>query len=191
MEMNKKNINIPNILSVYRLFVFPVILGTVVYRVEQLFVILLVINLVTDVLDGLLARLLDQETELGARLDSIADFGTYVMAISGIFVFRYAEIAPYLTSFLVFVGLFFASYLFSLLKFGRFPSLHLYSWKIGGYIQGVFFFVLFVNDFYPALYYVMVTWGILAFSEHLVIQFMLPEMRSNQKGLYWLIRNRK
>jgi cardiolipin synthase len=189
--MEKNIVNVPNALSFYRLISFPVVIVLCLYRVELLFVTLLVINLVTDVLDGFIARVFDMQTEFGARLDSVADFGTYILAIVGVFTFKTEEIQPYLTSFFVFLGLFFGAYLLSLIRFKRFPSLHLYSWKIGGYIQGIFFFVLFVLDFNSILYYIMVFWGIIAFTEHIIIQLKLPEMRSNQKGLYWVINKQK
>lgn len=130
------------------------------------------------------------ETEFGARLDSLADIGTYILAILGVLLFKLDEFQPHLNSFYVFIGFYIASNILSLIKFKRTPSLHLYSWKIGGYIQGIFFFILFVFDFYPGYYYFMIIWGILAFSEHMIIQLILPEMRSNQKGLYWVLKNR-
>ena len=183
-------INIPNILSFYRLISFPVVLIFALLGYENLFVVLLVINLITDIFDGLIARMLKQQTEYGARLDSIADIGTYILAVTGVFVFKWNDFAPHMLSFGTFLFLFVFSNLLSVLKFRRFPSLHLYSWKIGGYIQGAFFFALFVFGFNIYFYYFMVFWGILSFIEHITIQLMLSEMKSNQKGLYWVIKNK-
>ncbi|MEZ4967058.1 MAG: CDP-alcohol phosphatidyltransferase family protein [Saprospiraceae bacterium] len=181
-------LNIPNILSLYRLLSFPFVFYLAWTGQERLFVWFLCINLVTDILDGLIARVFNMMTEIGAKLDSLADLGTYILAFLGIFLFKSADFQPHLFSFCTFIGLFVLCYLFSLIKFGRFPSLHLYSWKIGGYIQGFFFFALFVFGFSKAFYYIMVTWGIAAFLEHLIIQIIIPEMRSNAKGLYWILR---
>jgi cardiolipin synthase len=183
-------LNIPNLLSLYRLFSFPFILYLALANQESWFVLLLCINLVTDVLDGFIARAFNMKTEIGARLDSIADMFTYLLAILGVFKFKKAEFAPHLISFSLFIGLFVFSHLLSLVKFGRFPSLHLYSWKIGGYIQGAFFFVLFVFDFYTGFYYLMITWGILAFLEHILIQLILKKMITNAKGLFWVVRDK-
>ncbi len=181
-------LNIPNILSLYRIVAFPVIIWTLIINYETLFIWLICINLITDILDGWIARTFNMQTEIGARIDSIADIGTYICAFGGIFMFKYLEFEPHLISFLTMIGLFIASNLLSLAKFGRFPSLHLYSNKIGGYIQGFFFFVLFVFGFYTTFYYFMVTWGILAFSEHIIIQLIIKKMRSNAKGLYWVLK---
>ncbi len=158
---------------------------------ELLFTWLICISLITDILDGWIARTFNMQTEIGAKLDSIADIGTYIGAILGIFVFKYLDIQPHLVSFSIFIGLFVITNLLSFVKFRKSASLHLYSWKIGGYIQGFFFFTLFVFDFYTPFYYVMVTWGIASFLEHITIQLIIKEMRSNAKGLYWVLKEKK
>lgn len=184
----KEKITIPNLLSFYRLAAFPVILFLALAGHEQAFAVLIIINLVTDVLDGMIARIMKQQTEFGARLDSIADMGTYLLVFLGIWMFKRADFAPHIVSFSIFIGLFIGALGLSIIKFGRFPSLHLYSWKIGGYIQGTFFFTLFAFGFFTPFYYFMVIWGIMAFLEHVIIQLIIPEMRSNVKGLYWVLK---
>ncbi|MCD7899045.1 MAG: CDP-alcohol phosphatidyltransferase family protein [Bacteroides sp.] len=189
--MAEKIYNIPNLLSFYRILVFPYILYLAITEQENLFAIFLVINLLTDILDGFIARRFNMQTEFGARLDSAADIGTYILAIAGIFIFKAEDFRPHLISFYIFIFLLLAAYILSLIRFGRFPSLHLYSWKIGGYIQGGFFCVLFLFGFNTVFYYFMIIWGILAFCEHMVIQFLLTDMQSNAKGLYWVLKNRQ
>ncbi len=184
----KEKLTIPNLLSFYRLLAFPVILFLALAGHKQAFAVLIIINLVTDVLDGMIARLMKQQSEFGARLDSIADMGTYFLVFLGIWFFKRADFAPHVVSFSVFIGLLIGALVLSLIRFGRFPSLHLYSWKIGGYIQGTFFFTLFAFGFFTPFYYVMVIWGILAFLEHIIIQLIIPKMRSNVKGLYWVLK---
>jgi len=187
----KKILNIPNALSFYRLLAFPVILYLAIAGYEQAFAVLIVINLLSDVLDGLLARLLNQQTEFGAKIDSIADMGTYFLVFLGIGLFKWDDFAPHILSFGTFIALLILALLLSVIKFGRFPSLHLYSWKIGGYIQGTFFVILFVFGFFTPFYYIMIVWGILAFLEHIVIQLIIPEMRTNARGLYWVLKERQ
>jgi cardiolipin synthase (CMP-forming) len=188
---NKQIFNIPNLLSFYRLLAFPFILFLALTHREQLFVIFLVISLLTDVLDGLIARIFKMETEFGARLDSIADIGTLVLAFTGVLLFKWPDFKPHLPSFLAYMVLFFTTQVFSLIKFGRFSSLHLYSWKIGGYIQGLFIIVLFSLGFHTLFYYLMITWAILSTLEHLAIQAILPQMQSNARGLYWVLKQRR
>lgn len=158
---------------------------------EDVFAILIVINLVTDVLDGFFARILNQQTEFGARLDSLADMGTYFLVFLGVWLFKRDDFAPHVISFSIFIGLLLTALTLSLIKFGRFPSLHLYSWKIGGYLQGFFFFLLFTVGFQTIFYFFMIIWGILAFIEHIIIQLIIPEMQSNARGLYWVLKQQK
>lgn len=190
--MNKKEIfTIPNVLSFYRVLIFPVIFWFILSGKETLFAVFLVINLVTDFFDGILARALKQQTTLGARLDSFADNLTYVLAFTGLFVFKAADFMPHLASFIVFIAFLAGSVLMSLIKFKTTPSFHLYSTKAGGYIQAAFFIILFTIGFIPAFYYFMISWGILAAIEHMIIQMLLPHMKSNVKGLWWVLRERK
>ncbi len=188
--VSKKLINVPNVISALRLLAFPVILYMALTGRETAFAVLIMISLLSDVLDGLLARLLNQETEFGARLDSLADFSTYFLVITGIWMFKKDDFTPHIISFSAFLGLLITALLLSLVKFGRFPSLHLYSWKIGGYMQGLFFFILFGFGFFTPLYYVMILWGMLAFIEHIIIQLIITDMKSNARGLYWVLKER-
>lgn len=188
--MKKIPLNIPNILSLYRIIIFPVIIYTLIMEYEQLFTWLICISLITDILDGWIARTFNMQTEIGAKLDSIADVGTYIGAIIGVMVFKYADFEPHFLSFFTFVGLFVFANLLSFIKFGRSASLHLYSSKIGGYLQGFFFFTLFVFDFFTPFYYIMITWGIASFLEHISVQLVLKKMKSNAKGLYWVLKEK-
>ncbi|MDD2426462.1 MAG: CDP-alcohol phosphatidyltransferase family protein [Bacteroidales bacterium] len=189
--MREKILNVPNILTFYRLAAFPVILGFIVYGKESLFVIFMIVNFLTDIADGYIARKFKLETEFGARLDSIADNLTYALAIVGIYVFKREEFLPYVVSFSVFVGFLLLTIIVSLIKFRRLPSFHLYLTKAGGYIQGAFFICLFTIGFIPLFYYIMICWGILGALEHIAIQLVIPEMRSNVKGIYWVLKDRK
>jgi CDP-diacylglycerol--glycerol-3-phosphate 3-phosphatidyltransferase len=170
---------------------FPYVLYLGISQQEFLFAVFLIINLVTDALDGILARTFHLQTEIGARLDALADVGMYISAIIGIFVFKASDFTPHLLSLYIYIGVFAGSVLFSLLKFGRFPSLHLYSSKIGGYLQGIFFFVLFVFGFDTRFYYFVIIWAILAFCEQICVQYVLKQPMSNAKGLYWVLKNQK
>jgi cardiolipin synthase len=185
-------LNVPNILSIYRLVSFPVIAYIAIQGYERLFFWMLLINFITDILDGLIARTFNLQTKIGAKIDSIADFGTYLLVFLGIYLFKADDFLPHIVSFSIFIGLFIFAHVLSLIKFGRMPSFHLYSWKIGGYIQGIFFIVLFSSHgFITAFYYFMLIWGGLAFLEHITIQLMISEMISNAKGLYWVLKSRK
>jgi CDP-diacylglycerol--glycerol-3-phosphate 3-phosphatidyltransferase len=190
--MKKENLlTIPNLLGFYRILMFPVILTFIITKQENLFAIFVTINLLTDILDGFIARQFNMQTEFGARLDSFADDLTYLLAFTGIIVFKRDEFMHHLVWFIVFFAFLALPILIALARYGRTPSFHLYSTKIGGYIQGAFFIALFTIGFIKPFFYFMVAWGILTAIEHIAIQLTLNKPRSNVKGLYWVLREEK
>ena len=189
----KKNefLTIPNLITSFRLLVFPLILYFVLTGNERLFAIFLILSLISDIIDGFIARRFHMETEIGAKLDSFADNLNYLLVFAGLIVFKLEELRPYLFSFIIFMGMLVLTVIVSLIKFRKFPSFHLYMTKIGGYVQGAFFICLFTLGFYAPFYYLVIAWGIIGAIEHIAIQMILPEMRSNVKGLYWVLKERK
>lgn len=192
MRKHYENIfTIPNYLTFFRFLSAPFIIWFIIAGKQNLFVLFIILNLLTDALDGYFARKLNQHTVLGARMDSTADKITYILAFIGLFVFKSEELQPYLGSLLTFVSLGAICLAHSFIKFGKISSLHTYATKIGGYIQGIFFFVLFAHGFVPELYYFMITWAILSVIEMIIIQLIISDMQPNQKGLYWVLKERR
>lgn len=189
--VNKEIFLLPNLITLYRLLVFPLILYFAISEEEVLYTVFIIINLVSDALDGFIARKFRMETELGAKLDSFADNLNYVLVFTGIYIFKLEDLLPYKISLIIFIGSLLLTVVLSLFKFGKFPSFHLYSTKVGGYIQGAFFICLFTIGFMEWFYYLVIVWGIVGAVEHIAIQFLIPEMKSNVKGLYWVLKERK
>ena len=184
-------LNVPNLISLYRLLVFPVILYMALTGKENTYVILLCISLISDVLDGNIARIFKLQTHFGAALDNLADICTYAMALLGLFLFKWTEIEPHAWILYVFLTFFVLSYFVSFFRFGKIPGLHLYSAVSAGYIQSAFFFVLFVFGFYSWMYYLAVGWGAIAYIEKIFVLFKLDDIKIGVKGLYWLMKKEK
>ena len=184
-------LNVPNLLSLYRLIVFPVILYMALTGREDWFVILICISLVTDILDGNIARIWNLQSNFGAALDNLADVFTFAMALLGLFIFKWSEIEPHAWLLYLFLGAFVLSYIVGFYRFGKIPGLHLYGAVIAGYLQGLFFFVLFVWGFYEWFYYLAVGWGALAYIEKILVLLKLDDIRIGVKGLYWLSKEDK
>jgi len=184
-------LNIPNILSLYRLFSFPFVMIFIFTGQQNLFVFFIVFNLVTDFLDGWIARRFNLITEIGSTIDSLADTGTYILVLGGIIAYKWADFQPYLISVSIFFGLFILCEIFPLVKFRKFYSYHTYSAKAGAYLKGLFFIVLFTLGFYSWFYWLIIITGIIHFTESLIITFLLKESKSDVKGLYWILKDSK
>jgi CDP-diacylglycerol--glycerol-3-phosphate 3-phosphatidyltransferase len=70
--------NLPNQLSALRMLSVPVLLVLAWNGSAGIFLVIFGLALVSDVLDGALARRLDLESDFGARLDQWADFALWV-----------------------------------------------------------------------------------------------------------------
>jgi cardiolipin synthase len=65
--------NLPNSLTVFRILLIPFFLGFLVYGRYGAALLALIIAGITDILDGVIARMANQRTKLGAYLDPLAD----------------------------------------------------------------------------------------------------------------------
>lgn len=66
-------LNIPNALTLSRMFLVPLLTITVIYREFRLALAVFLLAAISDLLDGFFARLLNQCTLLGLYLDPAAD----------------------------------------------------------------------------------------------------------------------
>lgn len=65
--------NLPNLLTIFRILLVPVFIIFVIHNDFRMALIVFITAGITDGLDGLLARALNQKTTIGAYLDPIAD----------------------------------------------------------------------------------------------------------------------
>lgn len=121
--------NIANALTGFRLLASPALLVPAIRGDEGWFLALFLVLELTDWLDGRLAVRLDQRTDLGARLDSVADMVMYAGLLAGLVLLEGEVLAaawPWLAAAL---GGYALSWLASLVKFRRMPSYHTRSAK--------------------------------------------------------------
>jgi len=120
------NLTIPNLLSGLRIASIPLLVFLAWKGETRLYLICLGIALSTDLFDGLIARLLNQRTELGAKLDQWGDVGVFLSWPVGLW-WLWPDV---LRSERWFLGTAVVSYAgsagFALWKFGRVASYH--SW---------------------------------------------------------------
>jgi cardiolipin synthase len=65
--------NLPNSLTILRILLIPFLVGFLMYGFYGWALVTLLVAGVTDILDGVIARLANQRTKLGAYLDPLAD----------------------------------------------------------------------------------------------------------------------
>ena len=85
-------INIPNSLTVLRILLVPVFVGLLLYGHFGFALMTLLIAALTDVLDGMVARMTDQRTRLGEYLDPLADKLLLMSAIITLSVLNFIPI---------------------------------------------------------------------------------------------------
>lgn len=181
---------IPNLLSLYRIVIFPYMAWLIFVGNEKLFSVLITVSLVTDILDGFIARTFNMQTKIGARLDSWADLGTYILAFMAIYLFKWEALQGHTAILILFGVVMAASYVVVFAKFGALIGLHTYLFKVTGYLQGAFIICLFLWGFYKPLYYFCLCWGIAACIEEIIIILLLKRPQSNVKNLYRVLKNR-
>jgi len=83
--------NLPNLLSIFRLFVTSIFILFIIQEKFRLALYLFIAQGVSDLLDGFLARIMGKKTDLGAFLDPLAD---KVMLVSSFVVLYLKGIVP-------------------------------------------------------------------------------------------------
>ncbi len=126
----QKNLNLPNLISAIRILLAPVLFYLAFEGLETWFLAALLFSGFTDVLDGFLARRLQQVTRLGSHLDSWGDFTIYsTMAICAWILWPDIVQREWLW-FALIVASFSIPVLIGLIKFHRLTSYHTWSVKL-------------------------------------------------------------
>jgi cardiolipin synthase (CMP-forming) len=89
--MSSKIINLPNLLTMFRMVLIPVFISLLFYQKFGWALAVFMLAGVTDGLDGLFARRFDQKTQLGTILDPIAD---KLLLVSSFIVLSMPSISP-------------------------------------------------------------------------------------------------
>lgn len=177
--------NIPNLLSSFRLIAAPILLFIASQSRPNLFLALLAVSLMTDAIDGFIARRYKVTSETGARLDSWGDFVTFItIGISawwlwpGILHREMFFVATGIMSFLLPVAA-------GLIKFRRLPSYHTWAAKIQALLMSSTIFIIFgLGITWPFRYAVLLQ--VLVSIEEIIITLFLKEQMCNIPSLWHL-----
>lgn len=182
--------HVPNVLSGARALAVPVLVVLALLDNEVAFTWVLIPALLTDIADGLVARLFSLESRLGAVLDSVADSMLLFVCVYGIWVFHPEVIREHPVLCGLAVGLWAFENVIALVRYRRLSSFHTYLSKIVANVLGLFIGVLFLIGFQPWLFYLAAISSIVASLEELALLGVLREWRADVRGLWWVLRER-
>lgn len=138
-------INLPNLVSLMRILMAPVLFYLAFTQQPYWFIGVLLFAVFTDVLDGFLARILNQITPMGSRLDSWGDFIIYsTMAICAWILWPDIILREKLY-FIIIVLSFTLPVLVGFIKFHTVSSYHTWSVKLAVAITVIGYILLFTG----------------------------------------------
>ncbi|NLY19177.1 MAG: hypothetical protein GX045_09585 [Clostridiaceae bacterium] len=122
--LKKEYITVPNILSVSRIVLLPVLYVFIMFKMYLSFTVAYAILGMTDMFDGMIARKFNMKTEIGKQLDSIADLFFFLSSAYFIYVLYTEYLNPNLILLFVFLGILVASFVISYIFCGKIILMH-------------------------------------------------------------------
>ena len=164
----------------------PILITLAIYGQAELFLLLLAVSLVSDVLDGYVARKLQQTSELGARLDSWGDILTYGAMISALYLI-WPPIFSAQAGFLLAAMLsFILPLLLALSRFGSYPSYHTIGAKVTAILMAPAYYLLILWDT-ELFFRAVILLRVLVAVEEIAITFALKRPKSNVDSVFFLL----
>ncbi len=182
-------LNIPNILSLFRIVAAPFLLLCGWFEMPTLFFILFGLMLLSDALDGIIARALHQTSKLGARLDSYGDIVTYLSTPLAVWWLWPEIIKEEIVYIIVAITLFVLPAFFALAKFGRLSSYHTWITKVSAVLMsgGVILLLAFKE---PLLFHIAVLFLAFEAVENIAITLILKEQRTDIRSFWHVWKER-
>jgi CDP-diacylglycerol--glycerol-3-phosphate 3-phosphatidyltransferase len=187
MNIPRKLLTLPNLLTAFRFACAPVLLALAWQGYAAAFLLLLAAAFLSDALDGMAARMTGQVTQFGAILDSWADVITYlVIAVSAWWL--WPEIVRREA---LYAGIVIASYLLpataGLVKFGAFTSYHTWTVKLAAAAVGLSFYALVLGGMsWP--FRIAAAICAAAAIEEIAITLVSAELYSNVRSIWDVMR---
>lgn len=143
--INREIYNLPNLVSFIRILLAPVLFYFAFTGKPVWFLATLMFSGFTDVLDGFLARILHQITEMGSRLDSWGDFTIYTTMAICAWILWPDIVAEELIAYVVIVISITSPVIVGLLKFRTITSYHTWTVKVAVVVTFIGYILLFAG----------------------------------------------
>jgi phosphatidylglycerophosphate synthase len=125
-------------LPIYRVLSSPLLLFLALRKKRAPYKWLVSLSLLTDLIDGVIARSFALERKQGAKLDSVGDMLTLITAVAGIVTMETQFVKEHKTPILIAVSLYLLQLIASLIRYGTPSSFHTYMAKATMLIHGTF-----------------------------------------------------
>lgn len=183
-------LTLPNLLTCVRFITAPIMLYLAWNGYGLPFMAVLAFAFLTDVLDGLAARLTGQVTQFGARLDTWADLVTYLTIGFGTW-WLWPEIVHREDHYLyAIIACYLIPAVSGMIKFGSYPSYHTWGVKIAAVSLGSSLYPLFLADIaWPLRFAVFIY--VLAAIEEVAITLCLDKLQSNAGTIWHVLKKNK
>ena len=178
----------PNHITLARLILSPALVLMALAGQQAWFCGLFLVLLISDAVDGYLARHFQQTSTLGAKLDGWADLAMWMSALLGIW-FLWPEIIKRELFFVLFALVcYLLPMIVGFIKYGKVPIYHCWSAKIQAVMMGIAVGLLLVLDMPWLFRIVAITQG-LASMEDIAITLLLPQPQVDILS-YWHARKK-
>lgn len=182
ITMRFDRINVPNIITFLRI-VLALSLIAIKPR-SDLFFLMYAITGITDMLDGWIARKTHTESELGARLDSIADIVFYGVTALKIIPSLLNVLEPFVWGIIAVVLILrIVSYVIAGIKYHQFASLHTYMNKLTGFLIFTIPYII-SQSFAMQAYMIISVVAVLASLEELIIHITENQYCADRKTFF-------
>jgi len=138
-------VNLPNLVSFIRILLAPVLFYFAFTQQPYWFIGLLLFAEFTDVLDGFLARTLNQITKMGSHLDSWGDFVIYTTMAVCAWILWPDILQREMVYFIIIVLSFTLPAFVGFIKFRMFTSYHTWSVKLAVFVTVISYVLLFAG----------------------------------------------
>ena len=189
-DAKEKIVNLPNLVSFIRILMAPVLFYLAFTQQPNWFIAVLLFAEFTDVLDGFLARTLNQITKMGSHLDSWGDFVIYTTIAICAWILWPDILQRESLYFTIIVLSFTLPALIGFIKFHRFTSYHTWSVKLAVVITIVAYILLFAGLLdWP--FRVAAVFCLYAALEEIAITLLIHHEHVDVKSVWQAIRYRR
>lgn len=182
--------SIPLALTIFRICSAPVLVILAAMGRERYFLGLVVAALLSDVLDGAIARRLGAASETGRLLDSWADLLIALVAFVGATLLwpdTMRQEAPY---FALVLAALVAPNAYALVRFRRLLGYHTLSAKSSGVLLSVSAVLMFMG-ITPVLFRFAAVVEVLVAAEYIAISFVIPGWTGEVKSIFHALQLRR